>query len=67
MTPKQKSDFNKMRDQLLRISKHTMTTTQLQKDSEKEYGLDYEEALGMAYDNIKWESALVVKGVKAIK
>lgn len=48
------------------ISKDYQTPAQLRKNSEKEYGLDYEEALEMAYENLQGEAAFAVKGVKII-
>ncbi len=67
MTEKQKQQFNRMRAILIRISKHYMTPAQIEKNCKKSYGLDYEEALEMSYDNIKGEAANAVKNVKEIK
>ena len=64
ITEKQVQQFNQMRNALIKISKGYQTTKQLKKGSETEYGLDYEEALEMAYENIQADAALNVKGIK---
>lgn len=51
---------------LNRIAKQYSTIKQLQKNSEDEYGLEYTEALKMAYENIKWEAKDSIKWVKPI-
>lgn len=66
MTTKQKEQFNSMLAALRRISKDYQKPEQLRRASEKQYGLDYEEALEMAYENIQHEAAQASKGVKAI-
>ena len=43
------------------------TPKQLRRDSEKDWGLDYDEALEMAYENIQNDAATAVKGIRAIK
>lgn len=67
MTPKQKQQFNLMRNALLVIAKDYQTPTQLRKSSDKQYGLDYEEALEMSYENIQNTAAAAVKGIKEAK
>lgn len=67
MTPKQIRQFNQMRHTLLRISKQYMTTKQLRKESEQDFGLGFEEAIEMAYENIQGEAKESVRGVKEIK
>lgn len=66
MTPKQKEQFNRMRETLKRIAKNYQTPDYLRRMSERQYGLDYEEALEMAYENIQSEAAAVIKGVRAV-
>lgn len=66
MTPKQKEQFNRMRETLKRIAKNYQTPDQLRRMSERQYGLDYEEALEMAYENIQSEAAAVINGVRAV-
>ena len=67
MTPKQIRQWNQMRHTLLRISKQYMSSQKLRKESEGEYGLEFEESIEMAYDNIQGEAKSAVKGVKEIK
>ena len=66
ITEKQAQQFNKMLATLKRISKDYQTTDQLRRDSEKQYGLAYEEAMEMAYENIQGEAAMAAKGLKFI-
>ena len=65
MTKKQCSQFNSMRNALLRIKAY-QSPGKLQRDSEKDWGLPYTEALEMAYENIQGEAASAVKGVRAV-
>lgn len=67
MTTKQTLQFNKMLTVLKKISKAYQTPSQLKRNSGKQYGLDYEEALEMSYENIQGEAALACKGVKAMQ
>lgn len=64
MTPKQKEQFNRMRATLKRIATGYMTPAQIQRD--KEAGLDYEEYLEYAYENIQAEAKAACKGVREI-
>jgi hypothetical protein len=43
------------------------TPDQLRGRSEKDYGLDYEEALGYAYENIQQTAKNAIKGVRRPK
>jgi len=65
MTKKQIENYNRMREALLEISKY-QSTGKLRKDSEKDWGLEYEEALEMAYENIQETAKFSVKGIKKI-
>lgn len=67
MTELQKQQFNKMRNVLSQIAKSYMTPDRLRKKSEDGFGLEYEESLEMAYENIQSLAAYAVKGVKEIK
>lgn len=67
MTPKQKADYNRMLHTLRRIHKDYQTSEELHRDSEKDWGLEFEEAIGMAYDNIQNEARECIKGVREIK
>jgi len=64
ITKKQIEQFNAMRAALIEIWKGYQTTSQLRRNCEKECGLDYEEALEMAYENIQDLAKAAVKGVK---
>ncbi|MHB8209125.1 hypothetical protein [Mucilaginibacter sp.] len=55
-----------MRETLKKISRQYDTPERLRKSCEKEYGLSYEEALEMAYENIQLDAALASKGVQRI-
>lgn len=66
ITQKQAYQFNIMLNQLKKISKQYQTPAQLRKGSQGEYGIDFEEALEMSYENIQNEAAFGCKGVKAI-
>lgn len=66
MTPKQKEQFNRMRDTLKRIAKGYQTPDQLRRNAEKDYGVSYEEALELAYENLQEEAKRASKGVREI-
>lgn len=66
ITEKQAVQFNVMLTVLKRIAKGYQTTEQLRRGSEKQYGLEYEEALEMAYENIQVEAETASKGLKFI-
>lgn len=53
-----------MYNALKRIAKGYQTPDQLRKNSEKQYGLGYEESLEMAYENLQAEAAQAIKGVR---
>lgn len=56
----------KLYDALKRITKY-QTPDQLRRNSGKEWGLDYEEALGYAYENIQQTAKDAIKGVRQPK
>lgn len=66
ITERQKQQFNKMLDTLRRI-KYYQSTSQLRRDSEKDWGLEYTDALEMAYENIQQEASISCKGIKPLK
>lgn len=66
ITARQKQQFNQMLNTLKMISKGYQTTKQLRKDSEKDWGLDFDEAIEMAYENIQLEAAFACKNVKPL-
>ena len=67
ITETQKQQFNLMLSTLRRISKAYQTSDKIRRDAQKEYGLDFEEAIEYAYDNIQGEAGGAIKGVRAIK
>lgn len=66
MTNKQIKQFNRMQAALTRIAKHYQTPAQLKRGSNKEYGIDGNEAIEYAYENIQYEAKAAVKGIKPI-
>lgn len=67
MTPNQLSQFNRMRDALLQIAGGYQTPEEIRKSCEVDYGLDFEEAIEMAYSNIQATAAGAVRGVREAK
>ncbi len=66
MTPKQKEHFNSMRESLRMIADFR-TTDELRKTAESDYGLSYEEALEMAYENVLSNAQCAVRGIREAK
>ena len=66
ITEKQKQQFNKMLNSLKKIKAY-QTPDRLRRDSEKDWGLDFEEAIEMAYENIQSEAAFASKNVKPLQ
>ncbi len=66
ITQRQVVQFNAMLGVLKRISKDYQSTSQLRKNSDKQWGLSYEESLEMSYENIQNEAATACKKVKQI-
>ncbi|CAM3934083.1 hypothetical protein [Achromobacter marplatensis] len=66
MTQKERTDYERMRLALKRISTGYMTLRQLERDAEKHLGLYYAEALEMAYENIRDDARKAVRGVRSI-
>ena len=67
ITEKQRQQFNLMRMALIQIHKDFQTPTQLQRDCKGDYGLDFEETIEMAYENIQSLAKSIVKGIKQIE
>jgi hypothetical protein len=65
MTNKQRIQWNAMREALKDIA-GSDSTDKLRKQSKKLYGLDYNEALEMAYENVQQLAKDYVRGVKYI-
>lgn len=57
----------RMYDALRRIASGYQTPDQLRRESEKRYGLDFEEALEMAYENIQSEAQIALRGLRRPK
>ncbi|MHC1780996.1 MAG: hypothetical protein AB9922_12255 [Bacteroidales bacterium] len=51
----------------LKAIRNYQTPSQLRKNSEKDWGLEYTEALEMSYENIQEEAKYALKGVSIIK
>lgn len=66
ITQKQAQQFNFMRAALTQIANYYQTPSQIRKDSKKDYGLDFEEAIEMAYENIQILAKQSIRGVKPI-
>lgn len=64
MTDKEATQFNQMRTALIEIHKHYRTSSQMGKYA-KSIGLDREEAIEYAYDNIQDTAKRAVAGIKA--
>lgn len=56
-----------MYNALKKISKQYMTPQQIYKNSVKIYGVDYEEALEMTYENLQHEASMAIKGIRLPK
>lgn len=54
----------KLFDALRAIAKSYQTPDQLRRSAEKEYGLDYTEALEMSYENIQSLAARTIHGLR---
>lgn len=67
MTKLQAQQFARMYHALSTIARDFQTPSQLQRNSEKQYGLQYEEALEMSYENIQSRAAAAIKCVRLPK
>jgi hypothetical protein len=65
ITRKQAQQFNAMLSALKRIKNYD-SPEKLRRNSEKEYGLEFEEAIEMAYENMQGETS-AARGVKPIE
>lgn len=66
MTPTLLKQFNRMRVALKRIVAY-QTPDQLRRNAERDYGLDANEAIEYAYENIQQEAKRAVAGVREVK
>lgn len=67
MTPAQLKQMKRMHAALRRIANDYQTPQQLERGSEKQYGLLYTYALEMSYENIQAEASAAIKGVRIPK
>lgn len=65
ITIKQKHQFNLMLNALKKIKAY-QSPSKLRKDSERDWGLGFEEAIEMAYENIQNDAAFACKGIKPL-
>ena len=54
-------------DALKKIASDYQTSTQLRRNSERQYGLPFEEVIEMAYDNIQGIAKAAIKGKRRPK
>lgn len=66
MTPKEEKDYERMYLMLLRIKQY-QSPSKMRRDSQKDWGVGFEECLEMAYENIQQEAARGLKGVRRPK
>ncbi len=66
MTKKQWADYHRMRHALITITKF-QSTERLRSKSFEDWGLEYDEAIEMAYENIKEIAKQAVHGVRKIQ
>jgi len=66
ITEKQKAQFNLMLEALKAIKAY-QSPSKLRKESEKDWGLEYEEALEMSYENIQATATMACKNIKPLK
>lgn len=64
ITEKQKAQYNLMYSALKSIAKDYQTPNQLRKNCKKQYGIDFDEAIEMSYENIQDEALKAIKGVR---
>jgi hypothetical protein len=65
ITQKQRDQFNFMLNTLKKIKSY-QSPSQLKKDSGKDWGLDFEEAIEMAYENIQNDASNGCKNVRPL-
>jgi hypothetical protein len=67
MNEKQRQQFQQMYHALYLISKKYMTPEQMQRKSNRMYGLEYSEALEYAYENMQTTARNAIRGVRLPK
>lgn len=66
MTEKEAGKFNRMRDALKEIAKY-MDTDAIKKKSVRLYGLEPDEAIEMAYENVLYTAKQAICGIGEVK
>ena len=66
MTPKQAEHYTQMRRALQRITKY-QSVSSLHRYALRDYGLDANEAIEMAYENVIQEAKVGLRGTKEVK
>lgn len=61
------SDAQRYFDVLRRIARDYQTPEQLRRHAQRDYGLDGDEAIEMAYENLRIEAANAIKGKRRPK
>lgn len=61
---KKRDQFNRMYEALANIAHNYYPVVSLRMISEEKYGLDPEEAIEMAYENMRTDASRALKGVK---
>lgn len=67
MTKKREEQFNRMLAALRKIANDYQTPEQIRKGSKDSWGLDADEALEMAYENLQNEAKSAAKNIRPIK
>jgi hypothetical protein len=65
MTELEKRNYNKMREALMRITQYE-SPEELRQVSEEKYGLEFEKAIEMSYDNIQSEAQFGLRGIPKV-
>ena len=65
MTPEEKTNYNRMHAMLVKIESDYQTPEEI-RESYEDMGLDFDEALEMAYENIQSEALNTVNNIKRI-
>lgn len=67
ITKKKQEQFNRMYEALKEISENYYPVNVLQSISESKYGVEPDEAVEMAYENMQDEAKRAIRGIKPFK
>ena len=67
MTKKQIENYNWMLHSLKRIASGYETVSKIRRNSQRQYGLSFIDALEMSYENIQEHAKVAAKGIRKIK